>query len=359
MPKKILLVDDSALMRRFVCDIISQDGRFVVADTACNGIEALELLERNSYDAVILDVNMPKLSGIGVLQELNKRQIRAKVMMNSSMTSEGAAVTIEALELGALDFIQKPEKLFDTASGEYQERLLNTLNIVVNSVIPGAVTRRPSVTSSFHKHVHVDHGKSKEKFVGRIQKLVAIASSTGGPKALQTVISKLPDNLNAPVVIVQHMPAGFTASLAERLNGLSKIKVREAVSGDILEVGKVYIARGGSHLKIQYQNGQHRVLFTDEPPREGVKPSANYMFESLRDSDFEEIVCVVLTGMGADGTKGIKNLDQIKNLYVIAQEQSTCVVYGMPRAIVESGLVDQILPIEEIAQGIITNVGVR
>ncbi|WMC92997.1 CheB methylesterase domain-containing protein [Kineothrix sp. MB12-C1] len=189
-------------------------------------------------------------------------------------------------------------------------------------------------------------------------KVVAIASSTGGPKALQTVITKLPAKLNAPVIIVQHMPAGFTASLAERLNSLSELQVKEAEDGDVLAAGMVYIARGGKHLNVRYAGNRHVIYYSDEPNREGVKPCANYMYESLAGSRYSEIVCVVMTGMGADGTKGITYLKNEKKVHVVAQEEESCAVYGMPRNIVNAGLSDKVIPLEGIAQEIIMNVGV-
>lgn len=190
------------------------------------------------------------------------------------------------------------------------------------------------------------------------KKVVAIASSTGGPKALQSLIPKLPANLAAPVLIVQHMPAGFTEALAGRLNTLSELSVKEAAEGDVLEQGHAYLARGGRHMNVGRQAGKQVIRYTDEPPREGVRPCANYMYESLTDSSYDEVICVVLTGMGADGTVGIKNLKEKKKITVIAQNEETCTVYGMPRSIVLSGLAQRVLPLEQIANEIIKNVGV-
>lgn len=189
-------------------------------------------------------------------------------------------------------------------------------------------------------------------------KIVAIASSTGGPKALQNLIPKLPANLNAPVLIVQHMPAGFTEALAGRLDSLSEISVKEAAEGDVLEKGHAYLAKGGRHMNIKASSGRQTIHYTDEPPREGVRPCANYMYESLADSTFEEVICVVLTGMGADGTEGIRNLKKAKKVTVIAQNEETCVVYGMPRSVSMAGLSDREAPLTKIADEIIKNVGV-
>ncbi len=355
--KNILIVDDSALMRRVLCDIINSDERFHVQDRATNGLEALDLLGKRTYDAVVLDVNMPQMNGLELLKELQKRKISANIMMASTDTKEGAKTTLDALELGALDFIHKPDNAAECRGGEFKEKLLQILAVVVEAKTP-----------VWGKAFSLEEAKSSKKMIELVgkhagsnlgNKIVAIASSTGGPRALQAVIPKLPKNLKAPVVLVQHMPIGFTASLAERLDSLSELKVKEAAEGDILEAGKVYIARGGKHMNIVTAANKYSIHYSDEPSREGVKPCANYMYESLAESKFDEVVCVVLTGMGADGTKGIQNLKEKKKLHVIAQESSTCTVYGMPRSVVNAGLADQIVPLDQIAQEIIMNVGVR
>jgi len=191
------------------------------------------------------------------------------------------------------------------------------------------------------------------------KQIVALASSTGGPKALQEVVPKLPGNLKCPMVIVQHMPAGFTASLAERLNTLSECAVSEAKDGEVLEDGHVYIAMGGKHLNIDSAGGKYKVRYSDEPTREGVKPCANYMYESLSNSIADRVVCVVLTGMGADGTKGIENLKQNKKIYVIAQDENSSTVYGMPKSVKNAGLTNTVVPLSQVAQEIIMNVGVN
>lgn len=190
------------------------------------------------------------------------------------------------------------------------------------------------------------------------RKIVAIASSTGGPKALQTLIPLLPSNLNAPLVLVQHMPAGFTKALASRLNDLSSVSVVEASEGEELELGHLYLSAGGLHMNVIRGAAGHVIHYTDEPNREGVKPSANYMYESLRDSLYDEVICVVLTGMGADGTAGIKALQEVKKTTILVQNEATCTVYGMPKAVVRAGLANQELDLESLAKEIIKNVGV-
>lgn len=384
--KNILVVDDSALMRRVFCDIIEADARFHVQDRAVNGLEALNLLARKTYDAVVLDVNMPQMNGLELLRQLQKREIAARVVMASTDTSEGAQVTLDALDLGALDFIHKPGSAMDCRNSDFGEELLRILAAVTEADQPpfrGKAASAPEQAAS--GSAQATSTESQPAFVASLLKsaaeraeekaapeppsgkaspmsgsqIVALASSTGGPKALQSVIPKLPANLSAPVVIVQHMPAGFTASLAERLDSLSKLHVKEAEEGEAVSPGNVYIARGGKHLNIVQSAGKSLIHYTDEPNREGVKPCANYMYESLMDSRYDRALCVVMTGMGADGTQGIQNLKQKKKVHVIVQDAASCAVYGMPKSVVNAGLSDQMAPLERIAQEIITNVGVK
>ncbi|MDE7322022.1 MAG: chemotaxis-specific protein-glutamate methyltransferase CheB [Lachnospiraceae bacterium] len=358
--KKILVIDDSALMRRVMCDIINSDERFQVVEQAFDGQAAYELLKKNQYDGIVLDVNMPKMNGIQLLRALQKDKIRVRVMMASTDTRDGAAVTMEALDLGAIDFIEKPVNIVYLKSSGFKDKFLGTLQAVVTSrqtniAVSPAVTREKQEENT-QKLVNIVR-KTKPTVAG--QKIVALACSTGGPKALQSVVPRLPAELAAPVLIVQHMPKGFTQSLAERLDSLSKIKVKEAAEGDVLENGVVYISMGGKHMNVVTKGGRATIAYTDEPPREGVKPCANYMYESLKTSSYAQIVCVVLTGMGADGTKGIVNLETSKKIHVIAQDEASSTVYGMPKAIAATGLVNQVVALDDVAQEIIMNVGVR
>jgi len=377
MKKKILVIDDSALMRRVLCDIINSDDRFEVVDTAFDGLQGFKCLVDNRYDAVVMDVYMPRMTGLQLLAELQKAHVPAKVMMASTTTGEGAKETIAALELGAIDFIKKPENVADARQAEFIENFLDTLNAVANASAPrprsaanrdsyrrSTVTRDDSnVGTSVEALSKTERAKKPVTIRNTVSvkgsKLVAIASSTGGPRALQEVIPYLPSELNAPVLLVQHMPKNFTASLADRLNELSPITVSEVKNGEKIEKGHVYVAQGGLHLKVEKKRDGYYAVLSDEPPREGVKPCANYMYESLSESDFDQIVCVVLTGMGADGTEGIKNLDKKKQIHVIAQDEATCTVYGMPKAIANSGLVNEVVPLSQIAEQITKNVGVH
>ncbi len=355
--KKILIVDDSALMRRVLCDIIESDKNLKVVDKATNGAEALELIRKNTYDAVVLDVNMPVMNGLELLKALRKDKIAVRIMMASTDTREGAQTTLDALELGALDFVHKPDRALDCRGEEFTENFLRTLNAVVSSN-PPVFTKVFSREDSQNTKKIVELVKKKGSAVSGKQ-IVAIASSTGGPKSLQSVIPRLPENLDAPVVLVQHMPSGFTKSMAERLDSLSALHVKEAQEGDEVKKGWVYIAQGGKHLNVIEKQGKSIIHYSDEPSREGVKPCANYMYESLIPSKYDEIVCVVLTGMGSDGTEGIINLKSKKKVHVISQDEQSCIVYGMPKSVKRAGLSDQVVALDQVAQEIILRVGVN
>lgn len=350
MKKNILVVDDSALMRRVICDIINSDTAFQAIDVCRDGQEAYERLRQHKYDAVIMDINMPRLDGLQVLEKLQEEHIKATVIVVSSLTTKDADTTNIALERGAVDFVTKPGNLLDARSDDFKSQILTMLRAVLR-VESKDVTRtgvRP-VASPVQKRVAVRGGK----------KLVALACSTGGPKALQSVIPYLPANLDAPVVMVQHMPVGFTKPMAERLDQISKVHVKEAEDGEILRNGWVYVAPGGHHMEVARSGENHKIRLSDRPPVGGLRPYANYMYESLSVSRYDEITCVVLTGMGADGTDGITSLNKHKPLHVICQNEKTCVVYGMPRAAVEAGLADEVVPLTEVAGAITKHVGVK
>ncbi|HHU70973.1 MAG TPA: chemotaxis-specific protein-glutamate methyltransferase CheB [Clostridiales bacterium] len=366
MIKNILIVDDSALMRRVLSDIINKDVRFHVSEYATNGLEALDIMKSRAkeFDAVLLDINMPKMNGIEFLEKLNEHDIKATVIIVSTIAKKDARETITALELGAFDFITKPESYVEVNSNQFADRILKRLTFATKAEeieesedeLACGLTEEEPKDSKKGKS-----GKAKPVTDSKTGgKLVALACSTGGPKALHTLIPALPANLDAPMLIVQHMPSGFTKSLADRLNEISPIKVKEADDGDVLEKGTVYIAKGGHQMRaVKKRNGEYYLKVTKESARRGLLPCADIMYESLTDLDYDHIVCVVLTGMGGDGTAGIKKLNKSKNIYVIAQDEKTSVVYGMPKVIKESGLVNEVLPLTEIADAITKKAGVH
>ena len=354
--RNILVVDDSALMRRVICDIINTDKQFQANDVCRDGLEAYERLKTTSYDAVILDVNMPKMDGLQLLEKLQKDKIKATVIMVSTLTTQDAQTTILAMERGAVEFVPKPSNIIEAKGNPFKEQLLGVLRAVFET--QQNVHRMPDIkpvtgTQPVRTPARVSHNVSGDR-------LIALACSTGGPKSLQSVIPFLPKEMNAPMVLVQHMPAGFTKTMADRLNEVSKVSVKEAQEGDVLQKGTVYIAPGGKHMLVKKMpGGGHRITLSDAAPIGGLKPCANVTYESLNDCAYDEIICVILTGMGADGTQGIIELQKHKKVHTIAQDAKSCVVYGMPKAIAEAGAADEIVPLTEIAQAIIKNVGVK
>ncbi|MBQ8632869.1 MAG: chemotaxis-specific protein-glutamate methyltransferase CheB [Lachnospiraceae bacterium] len=402
--KNILIVDDSALMRRVESDIIKSDERFDVTDMATNGLEAFDLVTRNSkkYDAVVLDINMPKMNGIEFLEALEKQKIKQKIIIVSTLAKDGAAETIRALELGAFDYVTKPDSFVDAMSDAFKGKLLQCLRYATSLAedraidlikstpkvevkksedTPAKTTKTPAapatapstavkpsaggVVSPMNPRAILSEAFAPRKPHKTVsgasaKRLIAIASSTGGPKALQQVICKLPRNINAPILIVQHMSEGFTKSLAARLNELSEVKVVEATGGERLEKGTVYLAKGGSQMRVVKKGSEYVIdINTQEPARNGLKPCADIMMESLANLVFDDITCVVLTGMGGDGTMGIRQLNEASNIYVIGQDEATSTVYGMPKVVYEAGLTDVVLPLGQIAEEITKNVGVQ
>ena len=388
MPKKILIIDDSALMRRVLSDIIGSDKRFMLSDAAGNGLEAYDLITTNpgKYDLLVLDINMPKMSGIQLLEKLNDKKIHIPTIMVSSIAKEGAAETIRCLELGASDFITKPDNFLETKSDKFRDKVIRFMCGALGMPLEGGETpadtkpaagrplrsapavkdeklavspaERLSADGGPMSYVKITFNRKPHVTVSpKAEKLVAIACSTGGPKALHQVIPMLPANINAPIVLVQHMPEGFTGTLAARLNETSKVKVEEATEGTILKKGTVYIARGGKHLRVVRKGKDLAISIGDDAPRNTLKPCADIMYESLVNLALEEVVCVVLTGMGSDGTRGIGQLSQRTNCYVIAQDEASSTVYGMPRMVKEAELTDEVVSLGSIAGAIANIVG--
>jgi two-component system chemotaxis response regulator CheB len=363
LKKNILVIDDSALMRRLISDIINSDNRFIISDVANNGLEAYDLitLYPKKYDAILLDINMPKMNGIQLLEQLSKHKLKLKIIMVSTLAKQGAKETIECLELGAFDFVTKPESLLEAKNDSFKKKIISTLELAFSLEKTSQDDKKlilPVVNDKVEVKEKVGMGKRPHSAVtSKAKKLVALACSTGGPKALHQVIPLLPATLDAPMLIVQHMPEGFTNSLAQRLDEMSKITVKEAEHGEILKNGCVYIAKGGSQTRVVKAKDGYMLSVTLEEARNGLKPCADILYESLIEAEFDDITCVVLTGMGGDGTSGIKQLNEKNNIYVIAQNADTCTVYGMPKVIYESGLVDEVVPIDKVAEAITKNVG--
>ncbi|MBQ4470000.1 MAG: chemotaxis response regulator protein-glutamate methylesterase [Synergistaceae bacterium] len=348
---RVLVVDDSALMRQFISDILNSDPRIEVAGTARDGKDALKQIQLVRPDIVTMDVEMPNMSGLQALEEI-MRTNPLPVIMVSSVTQEGADTTMKALALGCVDFIGKP-------SGSISLNIRDIGQELIDKVIAASTARlrtRSGFFGGVSKVQDFGLGSGFRRMMPPVstgrRDIVAIASSTGGPMALSDLIPRLPKKFPVPIVITQHMPKEFTSSFARRLNESSEVEVVEGFDGLTLKPGRVVIAPGGSHLIVKRRAGVAVCGLSDAPPVLSVKPAANIMFLSVADEYGGNVLCVILTGMGRDGTDGAVALKR-KGAYVIAESQKTCVVYGMPKAAVDAGIVDEVLPLNEIADAMV------
>lgn len=345
---RVLVVDDSPIMRKLITQALSADREIQVVGTASNGKEALEKAPRLRPDVITLDIEMPVMDGLTALERLRRVYPKARVIMFSSLTEKGAKETIKALSLGAFDFVTKPSTRSLTES---IKKIREELIPKIKSAAPRApaVARRPAVAprpAPTPRPSAPTRRVSTLSLPGRFE-VVAIGVSTGGPKALGEIIPKLPGNFPAPILIVQHMPPIFTTQLAERLDQLSALKVVEAQEGMPLAPGKVFIAPGDYHMEVR-ERGPARVVHLHKgPPENSCRPAVDVLFRSVAKVFGRKSVGIVLTGMGQDGLAGAKIMKE-KGALIVAQDEATCVVYGMPRAIVEAGLADYVLPLPEI-----------
>ncbi|GKX28964.1 chemotaxis response regulator protein-glutamate methylesterase [Vallitalea longa] len=355
--KKILVIDDSAFMRRVISDIIKSDSRCEVIGTAKNGEDGLQKIKELKPDVVTLDIEMPIMNGLEMLEQLKLDKIHVPIIVMSTLASEGTQETIRALELGAIDFVTKPQNIFKVNTEEMKNKLIEKLLMAVNIKTPKIQQLKPRRRDYPSKKFRTT--KPENDCLSINSKIVAIGCSTGGPRALQYVLPYLPSNLDAGIIIVQHMPAGFTKSLADRLNQLSEINVKEAEDGDIIEKGTAYIAPGNYHMKvIQDKKCNLCIKLSKEDPFRGHRPAVDVMMNSLVDVNIDNLIGVIMTGMGNDGTEGLWNLKDNHKIHIIAQDEETCVVYGMPKAVVAKGIADEIIPLESISDSILKKVGV-
>jgi len=350
---RVLVVDDSAFMRKIITDILAGSPEIEVIGKARNGQEAIEKVTELRPDVVTMDIEMPGLDGLHALGYIMS-ECPTPVIMLSGAESNQADVTMTAFQYGAVDFILKPSGNISLDMAKIKEEIVKKVKAASSVQVHKLGFIEEEKKSEVIK---VKSLKEKNESVKKslFHKIIVIGSSTGGPRALQQVIPLLPSNLHAPVLVVQHMPAGFTKSLAERLNSQSMIKVIEASEGDILESGTVYIAPGDYHMTIKQQkiNGDIKdvIALTKGEKVQGVRPSVDVLLNSVTPIFGQNSLGVILTGMGSDGTDGIKKL-KLAGGRVIAEDESTCVVYGMPRSIIEQKLADYILPIGKIAENI-------
>jgi len=333
---RVLVVDDSPFMRGVLPPKIEADPRFKVVGTACDGREAVEKTLALQPDLITLDIDMPVMDGITALKEI-VRQSTASVIMLSARTEQGAAITLEALSLGAVDFIPKSRGV-----DRIHEKLLAALEARTHKL-------RPAKAAAPLRSTAPPRAASRGKVNAKI---CIIGSSTGGPQALQAVFSQLPEALPVPLIVAQHMPPHFTKALAQRLNDTCKPTIVEAEDGQTLTKGTVYIAPGGLQTRVT----ANEIKITADQGESLYKPSVDVLAESVRGAFGKNVLGVMLTGMGADGAAEFAKLRKL-GAYNISQDQASCVVYGMPRSLVEAGGADEVLPLDEIGARIRSALG--
>ena len=396
MTIRVLVVDDSSFFRRRLTEILSQDAELEVIATANNGKEAVEKALALRPDVITMDIEMPIMDGIQAVREILKVQ-RTPILMFSSLTHEGAKATLDALEAGAIDFLPKkfediardkaeaadvlrqrvktvarrrvisrPSSLTSSASSGLASRTASTPT-ATSSAIPAraplaqslaarALAERAELQTRAAERAET-HRSGNFDSSGKNYKLVAIGTSTGGPVALQQIITALPANFPLPIVLIQHMPAAFTGAFASRLNGLAKIEVKEAADNDVLRPGVAYLAPGGKQMLLDGNENQARLrVREDDSPRITFKPSVDITFGTAAKVFNDKVLAIVLTGMGSDGREGARLLKQ-SGSRIWAQDEASCVVYGMPQAVTAAGLTDLEVALSDVAARIVAEVG--
>ena len=339
---RVLVVDDSPTVRAVIARKLDESPQINVIGRAADGLEAIELAIKLKPDVITLDVEMPRLDGLATLERL-MRERPTPVVMVSSVTREGADATIRALELGAVDFIEKPVYGGVAAPHKITDELIDKVLVASRARLRRAPLARRAAASAPRRRLPRSHT------AGWLDRTVVIGSSTGGPQALHELIGALPEDFGVPTLVVQHMPPHFTRSLAERLDDHSAVRVHEARPGSRLEPGRVLLAPGGFHLRVDRGGA---CALTEEDPECGVRPAVNVTLESVAEVSGRRTVAAILTGMGSDGTRGAE-LVQAAGGRVLAEAEEGCTVFGMPRSVIEAGLADEVVPLPGMAEAIV------
>ncbi|RSD32002.1 protein-glutamate methylesterase/protein-glutamine glutaminase [Vibrio pectenicida] len=371
MAIKVLVVDDSSFFRRRVSEIINAEPRLEVMDVATNGKEAVDKALRLKPDVITMDIEMPVMDGITAVREIMAKS-PVPILMFSSLTHDGAKATLDALDAGALDFL--PKKFEDIARNRddavslLQQRVIEIASRRTFMRRPASkpastsgTAKSPTASSTTQKTSKAATASAKSsigrfKSSGKRYQLTAIGTSTGGPVALQKILTQLPANYPHPILLIQHMPATFTAAFASRLNSLCKIQVKEAEDGDSLKPGVAYLAPGGKQMMIDGRPGSAKLRVIDGGERMNYKPCVDVTFGSAAKIYSEQVLSMVLTGMGADGREGARMLKSA-GATIWAQDENSCVVYGMPQAVAKAGLSTEDLPLDRIAERMLVEVG--
>jgi len=373
MAYRTLVVDDTIFYRRLIKEILNEIDDIEVIGTAANGKMALNRIKNKEPDLVTLDVEMPVMNGLEVLQGINEENYETECIMVSSKTHRGGEITMKALEAGAFDFIPKPDT--DSAE-ENRKELRRELKEKIKAFnrhhrLSGIVKGRDYSKSSKKKSKTKKKQKRKKKKKSRPEKVeikkstrkrgekskaIVLGISTGGPKALSTIIPEFPARIGVPIFIVQHMPPVFTSSLAKSLNKKSKLEIKEAEDGEKVSRDTIYIAPGGKHMKVTMGEGLvKKIKITDDPKENNCKPAVDYTFRSVARVYGSKTTAVIMTGMGSDGKLGFTVLKGA-GAVTIAQSADTCTVYGMPKSVIEAELVDVISPLQEIPKEILKTI---
>lgn len=363
-PIRVMLVDDSSVIRGIFNRALSADPRFKVVASVPNGLEALNTISEKDVEVVVLDIEMPVMDGLTALPKLIKAKPDAQIIMASTLTRRNAEISIKAMEAGAKDYIPKPESTRGMTDDTFQRELISKIKAL-------AEFRRRHFTQkpSLERKVEEDKASEKTTIIENVLStpkqtntslrkashflpdIIAVGSSTGGPQALSVFLKSFPREVNLPIVITQHMPPTFTAILAEHLSRDSGIPCKEGQDGDIIENGKCYVAPGGKHMTVELIGIQKRIKILDTPPENFCKPSVDPMLRSLAEIYGPKILIVILTGMGSDGLKGASLIVE-KGGTVIAQDEASSVVWGMPGAVSMAGICSAVLPLTDISKKI-------
>ena len=370
---RVLVVDDSSLMRKLISNMIADDDEIEVGDTAINGLFALEKIERSHFDMILLDIEMPQMNGIEFLLKRKEKGIDIPVVVLSSLGRNRPELTLQCIELGASDFILKPsgtisldiEKVKDEVIAKIKYFAKNKDKQITSKEISETDKDRISDKESRDKKPimrdikplsEVDKVKRslEENILLKLKRMksidiISIGISTGGPNALRQILPLFPEDFPLPILIVQHMPPGFTKEFAKGLNDVCKMTVKEAEEGDIISEGTIFIAPGDKHIIAKMEGGSKIVHLDDGPPVMGHRPSADNLFNSVADLYQNRILAIIMTGMGKDGARGIKRIWQGGGI-TMAQDEKTCVVFGMPKVAIEYGGIDLVTRLEDIPE---------
>jgi two-component system chemotaxis response regulator CheB len=366
MSLKLVVVDDTIVYRKIVSDVLATTPGVEVVGTANNGRIALSKIRSLKPDLITLDMEMPEMNGLEVLDTIRREQLDVGVIVLSSLTVKGGDLTMKALEMGAFDFVTKPEGgSLDGNTDLVRKTLVPMLTAFarrrdIQKILRGPAGKpgQAAVKTAAVPAYNADDAARRLNLAGRVKsEVVAIGISTGGPNALAAMLPKLPPDLGVPVLLVQHMPPAFTQSLARSLGAKCRLPVKEAENGELIRPNVVYIAPGGKQMKVTLgADATVKIIrITDDPPENNCRPSVDYLFRSVAHHYLGRATGVIMTGMGNDGTLGLRLMKR-NGALAIAQDEASCVVYGMPKEVVESGLADVVAPLDSIADAILRTV---